>query len=135
MSVKCSPIEEVFVGMRVNKETLQAIDKTKIDIAMKKLVVIWHPEITVRFLQAPDSIIAHTIIHRENNLYGIPPPLKFTTQTLNNVCQPPDFGNRCALRSNHHYIHAVKSPTVQGTGWLIRDPARHTDSNNIRIIN
>jgi hypothetical protein len=85
MSIKCPPVEEVLKRMGFDEETLQTLHKTKEYIAMKVLVMVRNPEITVRLLETPNPIVPHAIVFRQNNLYSIPPCIKLTGKPLNHI--------------------------------------------------
>ena len=94
ISIKIAAIEKILLRMRLNKKTFQAIDKTKIDIAMNMLIIEGNPKATVCFLQPPDPVKAHTVVERKYNLYSIASHFKFTGKALNNVSQSTNLSDR-----------------------------------------
>ena len=118
VSVKYATVEEVLERMRFNKETLNTIHKTEVYVTMKILVMVGNPQITIRFVETPNSVVTHAIVFRENNLHCIPPRFQFTGKPLNNVAQTTDLGNRCTFGSNHYDVHVFSHSVVKSVFFV-----------------
>jgi hypothetical protein len=95
------------MGMGLDEETFQTVDKAKVDITVNMLIVVRDPKIAIGFLQTPDVIEAHAVIFRQNDFNGVTSNLELVGKPLDYVSQTAHLGDRCALRCNHHNIHLL----------------------------
>jgi hypothetical protein len=71
MPIEDASIEEILMGMGFDEKAFQSMDKAKIDVTVKILIVVGDPKIAISFLQAPDVVVTHAVIFRQNDFDGI----------------------------------------------------------------
>ena len=91
------PMEKIMVRVRLDEEALAAMDKSKINTAMDRMMIPRHPQILVREPQIVDLVVAQAIVFRENDIDGIAAHLQFPGQTEHDISQPTHFGHRRAF--------------------------------------
>jgi len=112
-------VEEIVRRMRLDEKTFAAVHEAEPDRTMNGVVVPRtmngvvvprHPKVLHGNLQAPDVVVAHAVILRQDNLHFIAADLQFPAQTEHHIPQPADLGDGRAFRSNLHDIH--KRPSL-----------------------
>src|SRR5690349_8829385 len=105
LTVKNATIEKVLSGVCVDKETLQTVGESEVNIAMDPMVMIGHPEVAEAFGQAPNAVVAQAIVFGQYDFDGVAADRKLLGETLDNIPQPSDLGDRGALRRDHGDEH------------------------------
>jgi len=100
-----APLEEVIVGVRLNEEALAAVHEAKPDGAPDAVVEPRDPEVLVAHLQAPDVVVPHAVVLREDDLHRVPADLQLAAQAEDHVAEAPDLGDRRALGGDHDDVH------------------------------
>src|SRR5262249_2761254 len=108
MPIKDAPVEKVMIRMWIDEKTFQPFHESKVYVAMDPLVVVWHPKITVRFRETPDTVVAHAIIFGQDDFDWIAANAKFPGQALHNIAEAADFCRRCAFGRDHYNEHGVR---------------------------
>ena len=91
--------------MRLYEKALPAMDEAEPDGAMDDIVVPGNPEIFVSDLQAPDLVVAHTIILGQYDFDGVTSNLELSAQAVDHISETPDLGDWGTFRCEHHDVH------------------------------
>src|SRR5262249_45571885 len=120
MAVEDAPVEKVVVGMRVDEETFQPFHEPEVHVAMYPLVMVRDPKIAVGFGEAPDAVVTHAIILRQDDFDGVTTDAEFTGEPLDNIAEAADFRRGSALGCDHYDEHGVKDVTSLNelTGYI-----------------
>jgi hypothetical protein len=118
--------------MRLDEETLAAVHEAEPDRAMDGAVVPRDPQVLHGDLQAPDVVVAHAVVLRQDDLDLIAADLQLPAQTEHHVRQPANFSHGCAFSSNLNDIHKLPSFVISGS-WARRgSPGRPLFQNEDR---
>src|SRR5258708_25136627 len=105
MDVKYAAIEKNLIRMRLDKKTFAAMDEPEVNAAMHCAVIPRHPQILIGDLEAVNLIVPQAIVLRQNDFDGIATRLQLAAQTIHDISETADFGDRRALRRYHDYVH------------------------------
>ncbi len=86
-----------LIGVRINEETLPAMNKAEPDAAGNRTAEPRNPELFPYFVKPPDFVIPHAVILGENDFDGIAADLQLAAETENDISQPSD------LRDGGHF--------------------------------
>ncbi len=111
VAVKNAAIEEIVMRMGIDEETFESLHEAEINVAMNPLVMVRNRKITVGFGEAPDAIVTHAIVFRQDDLDRIAANAEFAGKTLNDIGQPADFCRRSALGCDHYDEHGGEGVT------------------------
>jgi hypothetical protein len=100
MTVVNASVKEVPVRMGLDEEAFPSVDEPEEDRTVDPVIVKGNLEVVVHPSETVDMIVAHTVVFRKDDLYAVPPQLKFVAEPVNYVCKTTNFGSRRTFRRN-----------------------------------
>src|SRR6266487_1183172 len=105
VAIEGATIKEILVGVRLDEETLAAVNEPEIHAAMNGVMIPRHPEVLEVRLQIENLIVAQAIVLRQDDLHGIAPDFQLAGQPEHHVAQAAHLGYGSALRRDLDDIH------------------------------
>jgi hypothetical protein len=109
--VQAPPAEDIRCRMRLNEKAFPPVRVAEPDGAAHRAAVPRHPQITVAGLQAPNAVVPHAGVLRQDDLDRVSPEFQFAAEARHRIAEPACLGHRGALRGHHHDIHNSPTPS------------------------
>src|SRR5438552_2001816 len=94
LAVKNPPMKEVVVRVGFDKKAFAPVNEPKINAAMDRIIIPWHPEIFEGKAQIVNLVVAQTIILRQDDLDGIAANFQFAAEPENDIAQSSHLRDR-----------------------------------------